>query len=117
MDQQLLDQFKRILHLRRGELTQEVTHIEADLHGLSEDNVSDWSDHAQEECTKAELAQLNATALAELGEIELALQRVTDHRYGICEHCEAAIPQERLRTLPTIRVCAECAQRMETAEA
>jgi DnaK suppressor protein len=117
MEQQLLDEFKRILHLRRGELTQEVAHTEADLQGLSEDHVSDWSDHAQEERTKDELARLDANALEELGEIELALQRVDDHSYGMCEHCGTALPVERLRALPTTRFCAECAKRVEAAEA
>src|SRR5262245_51849220 len=117
MDQQLLDEFKRLLYLRRGELTKEVAHTEADLQGLSEDEVSDWSDHAQEERTKDELVRLDANELEELGEIEMALQRAADNSYGMCEHCGAAIPIERLRALPTTRFCAECAERVEAAEA
>ncbi len=53
MDQQLLDGFKRILYLRHRELTKDVVHTEADLQELSADDVSDWSDYAQEERTRA----------------------------------------------------------------
>lgn len=116
MDQQLLDEFQRLLYLRRGELMKEVAHTEADLQGLSEDDVADWSDRAQEERTRDELARLDTHVLEELREIELALQRVADHSYGVCEHCETAIPIERLRALPTTRSCAECAKQAEAAE-
>jgi DnaK suppressor protein len=117
MDQQLLDEFKRLLYLRRRELTKEVAHTEADLQELSEDDVADWSDRAQEERTQDELARLDANELEELGEIELALQRVADNSYGMCEHCGTAIPTERLRALPTTRFCAECAKQGEAVEA
>src|SRR3954470_24361378 len=110
MDQQSLNECKRMLSLRRGELTKEVAHTEADLQGLSEDDVSDWSDRAQEERTKDELARLDANEREELGEIEMALQRIADSSYGMCEHCGTTIPRERLRALPTTRFCAECAK-------
>jgi DnaK suppressor protein len=116
MDQRLLDEFKRLLYLRHRELLKEVVHTEADLQGLSADDVSDWSDHAQKERTKDELVRLDANEREELGEIELALQRVADHSYGMCEHCGAALSTERLRALPTTRFCAECAKRVEATE-
>src|SRR5436190_1892433 len=117
MNQQSLNEFKRMLSLRRRELTKEVAHTEADLQGLSEGEVSDWSDRAQEECTKDELARLDSNDLEELGEIEMALQRVADTSYGICEHCGAVISIERLHALPTTRFCTECAKQTEVAEA
>jgi len=116
MDQQSLNACKRILSLRRRELTKEVAHTEADLQRLSEDDASDWSDRAQEERTKDELTRLDANELEELGEIEMALQRIADTSYGMCEHCGAAIPIERLRALPSTRFCAECAKQTEAAE-
>jgi DnaK suppressor protein len=50
---------------------------------------------------------------AELEEIELALQRVEDGSYGICEIGGDAIPDERLEVLPHARWCAQHAKQGE----
>lgn len=43
-----------------------------------------------------------------LEEIELALARLADGRYGICEDCRAEIPRARLFAQPTAIRCAAC---------
>ncbi len=42
-------------------------------------------------------------------EIELALQRIDDGRYGMCVSCSAPIPAERLAALPWAALCVPCA--------
>ena len=43
-----------------------------------------------------------------LGEVESALQRMADGRYGRCEHCGTALPLERLEVLPHATLCMPC---------
>lgn len=54
----------------------------------------------------AEAAAIRAdTAITE---IEDALRRLDDHRYGACETCSASIPFERLEVIPHARLCVAC---------
>lgn len=56
-----------------------------------------------------------------LTEIALALQRIKDGVYGLCEGCvkeekspaQAAISKERLRVIPYARNCVECERKRE----
>ena len=42
---------------------------------------------------------------AELNDVERALVRLDEGRYGICEACEEAIADERLAAVPATRFC------------
>src|SRR5262249_46501884 len=44
----------------------------------------------------------------EILEIREALDRIHRGVYGICENCEEPISIERLRRLPTARLCIDC---------
>ena len=53
---------------------------------------------------KGETAQLNHL----LEEVDEALQRINVGSFGVCEHCQGTIEDERLLTDPLVRVCLEC---------
>jgi RNA polymerase-binding transcription factor DksA len=53
--------------------------------------------------------------LAELREIEAALQRLATGRYGICERCRERIARERLEAQPAASRCAPCQAQFERA--
>ena len=57
-----------------------------------------------------QLAQLDAR---ELGQIELALHRVKQGMYGVCNGCEVKIPVARLDALPYSVLCIKCAREAE----
>ena len=42
---------------------------------------------------------------AELSDIEHALERISDGRYGTCEACGQPIDEERLEAVPAARLC------------
>jgi RNA polymerase-binding transcription factor DksA len=48
-----------------------------------------------------------------LAEVDAALQRLEDGRYGICEACGRPIEEERLRAVPATRYCLEDQARLE----
>ena len=60
---------------------------------------------------RAELAHEESA----LAEIEAALLRLREGRYGICEDTGARIPAARLRALPWTRFTRAAAERRETA--
>lgn len=58
---------------------------------------------------RAELhTQLAALESRELAQIDQAIQRIRDGKYGICIECERPIPVVRLQALPFASTCIEC---------
>ena len=45
-----------------------------------------------------------------IDELRLALERVEQGTYGICQNCGATIDPERLEIVPTATECADCAR-------
>lgn len=64
--------------------------------------------------TERQLAQsLTKLWRRELQEIEAALRRMDEGRWGLCEDCGAAIGRQRLLALPEARHCLACRARPE----
>lgn len=40
--------------------------------------------------------------------VEIALQKITSNKYGLCETCGKKIGEKRLKILPTARYCLSC---------
>jgi DnaK suppressor protein len=70
-------------------------------------------DAARQQITHA----LTVAAKSVLCDIDAALDRLQIGIYGNCEHCDAAIPFERLQTLPMARLCMPCQYATEQATA
>jgi RNA polymerase-binding transcription factor DksA len=51
---------------------------------------------------------LSAQAAAAVEEIDIALAKIKDGTYGVCEQCHNTIPKERLRALPFAALCVQC---------
>ncbi|MET0903088.1 MAG: TraR/DksA C4-type zinc finger protein, partial [Acidimicrobiales bacterium] len=51
---------------------------------------------------------LSAQAQAAVEEIDLALEKIKEGTYGVCEQCHNNIPKERLRALPYAALCVQC---------
>jgi RNA polymerase-binding transcription factor DksA len=51
---------------------------------------------------------LSAQAQAAVEEIDLAVAKLRDGTYGVCEQCNGIIPKERLRALPHAALCVQC---------
>lgn len=57
------------------------------------------------------LAALIAAASRGVADTALALRRMADGTYGICERCTVRIPVERLEIRPHARFCVLCQRR------
>lgn len=51
--------------------------------------------------------------VAELRDVEAALDRLERAEYGMCEDCGERVPYKRLLAFPTARRCLECQERHE----
>jgi DnaK suppressor protein len=55
------------------------------------------------------LIALEDSLETQLRDIDLALKKIKENTYGICEKCGKEIEKERLTVLPQARTCLKCA--------
>ena len=58
-------------------------------------------------------SQLAEVESRELARIEIALERIREGHYGICEGCGCTIPIARLNALPYATLCIKCQRESE----
>lgn len=98
------------LERRRSELARRNAKIEAHLRRDGEALASDWPDQAQQRENDEVLEGLDHAGRIEVVALDAALQRVADGTYGVCLDCGEAIPDARLRAVPTATLCMDCAE-------
>lgn len=60
--------------------------------------------------------QLTTRNAQKLLQIEDALKRINENKYGLCEDCEEDIPEKRLLFNPYVATCVDCAENRELEE-
>lgn len=101
---------------RRDELDRSVGQIQGGLSRVehaAELLAQDGDDAPQRDADREVDLARNDAALRELGEVNQALARLDDPRFGQCEDCAEPIPFERLRIEPWVRRCVACQGRAE----
>lgn len=99
---------------RRAELRKRLGGDLSDLGGESVTSTGDAADAAFDSTgdeLSSQLAQLEAK---ELAQVELALQRIKQGRYGVCDGCALKIPVARLNALPYSTLCVKCQREHES---
>ncbi|MBI4359370.1 MAG: TraR/DksA C4-type zinc finger protein [Candidatus Nealsonbacteria bacterium] len=114
---------KNFVEKMKEQLEKEKKVLEKELQGFAEKNKqakSDWDTHfpnfhgssLEEEADEVEeyvnLLPVERALEARLSEINLALERVQQGKYGLCEKCGQAIAAPRLETIPEARTCDKC---------
>ena len=110
LGEQQLQEFQDLLARREAELQAEVRSLKET--GLPPAEVPQREPtEAVEAADDRVLSGLDHVQLLrdqeELVEIEAARERIRAGRYGLCSECEEPIPLDRLRAMPTARLCLE----------
>ena len=78
------------------------------------DQLGELRAEAPTDAAREEVAlTLRRAARVALADIDAALARMREGRYGRCVHCDTTIPLARLEILPAVALCMTC-QRPET---
>jgi RNA polymerase-binding transcription factor DksA len=91
---------------RRGEITLTLDRLAQNRSGAEQN--TDWLDQAACESRIDVLDRLSNSHLAELKQIDSALERIAKARYGICLACRQPIDLQRLQAAPEAEFCAPC---------
>jgi DnaK suppressor protein len=94
------------LRKRRDQVSITLQHIEKEQKEAEQN--TDWLDQAAHESRIGLLDRLSSWYIEEMAEIDGALDRITQNRYGICLACHSPIETERLEFLPQSTFCSAC---------
>ncbi len=106
---------KQRLTSRRQELRRYLAGEVNELRDQDQTGVGDEIDVSVDGEHAAIRSQLADFESRELKQIDSALERIEEGRYGRCETCESSIGVERLRAVPYVASCIECARKAERA--
>lgn len=114
IDPELLESIKVELLKKKQELGSNVNQELDDMREAAEGHhladMDDLGGDAHDEETQYKIMEIES---AELGQIDLALERMVTGTFGYCETCEKPINVERLRALPFANLCIDCKRLQE----
>lgn len=112
-----MKKFRAILEERRTALiVQAKKTLESDM-VLSPDDRFDEVDQASSEYMQAFSFRLRGREKFLMDKIEIALRKIDEGSYGICEECEDTIALKRLQARPEAPLCIQCKEAQEKEEA
>jgi len=92
------------------ELESRMTRIRSDRRGEIAPPEKDSQEQAQQRENDEVLDRLDEVGRDELEEIRAAITRIDAGQYGACTRCGEAIPEARLRALPSTPLCVGCSE-------
>lgn len=110
---------KEALAAAEERLREELAHIEKELIelGASPDGSVDvafdegFADAAQTASERAKVLSLVEGLMTRLDDVRVALRKIPQGTYGLCERCGKEINPERLEAIPAARLCISCKQK------
>jgi DnaK suppressor protein len=109
----LTTEFRRRLTAMRTDLTRTLATTDEELAAVEVQQPGEVAEGAAVAVVGDLLSRLDGRERHELDEIDEAQRRLESGVFGVCEGCHRPIPLERLRAVPTARLCASCQAREE----
>lgn len=103
-----LSYFEEILLSRKTQILKNISGVEHEINQLREQELKDDADLASAANDNIIENAIGMQQTQELREIEIALQKIKNKSYGICEMCEDEIGFQRLKVKPHARYCIVC---------
>ena len=103
---------EQLLHLKE-ELLSLVRATTENEKEYPSSEVGDSIDQAADSSARELLFELNDSERHRLEDIDRALQKIEQGRFGVCENCGEKISKKRLQAVPYARFCINCKARME----
>ncbi len=108
MHENELKYFKEILLARKEQIEKNLSGVAEELEALRSVEMNDEGDYAAVSSDNIVDSAIGTQQESELAEIEIALAKISQGTYGICEMCEEEIGFARLKVKPHARYCIDC---------
>ena len=115
MKKNKLKQLQVLLQNIRAEIVGEVEKISVKENEA--EHMADISDDAARSYDRKLQGDLEKQEWNKLNQVEVALEKVAQDKYGTCEQCEAEIPEARLEIMPYAEFCTQCLSEIEENDA
>ncbi len=115
MKKNKLKQLQVLLQNIRAEIVGEVEKISGKENEA--EHMADISDDAARSYDRKLQGDLEKQEWNKLKQVEAALEKVAQDKYGTCEQCEAEIPEARLEIMPYAEFCTQCLSEIEENDA
>jgi len=114
MDQRKMKAFKESLLQKKQQILETFTKNKS--YGMEADGeaTQDIADKAANSYTKEFLFSLSNSEREMLQQVDAALVRIAERRYGFCASCEEPMNLKRLEAVPWARLCISCQEQQES---
>lgn len=116
MDQKKLKAFRERLLLKKQEILENYTKNKSYGREADGEATQDIADKAANSYTKEFLFSLSNAERELVNQVDEALGRIDDHRFGVCVSCEEEMNLKRLEAVPWARLCISCQQKQESGQ-
>ena len=106
ISKKVLEKIKETLLAQKLELQSKSYHTEVDVDG-------DETDEIQGKILANINKQLSSRDQEKIRRIDIALQKINNDTFGICEECDEMIADKRLEVNPYCITCISCAEKLE----
>jgi DnaK suppressor protein len=103
-----IDTLQEQLLARKKELLLETTESKELINELMSESASDDADFAEISSDSFNMTAIRNKQMEELQDINLALNKIDDGTYGVCDMCDEQIGLPRLKIKPHARFCIHC---------
>jgi DnaK suppressor protein len=114
LGQKLIEQCKAKLVTAKSEILNRVRESRLDLYNNDDGKGGDEGDQTVRALQESEFLSMHERLRRQLMEIEMALGRIENGTYGICEETEEPIETDRLLAIPWTRLSIEGAELRES---
>lgn len=113
-----IKQYEKILIRERERLLKGLAYDSEQIAKSQSESAGDmsaYSNHIADQGSETEKREITSQILSQrretLFEIDLALRKIANGKYGLCESCGKPIEKRRLKILPQARRCVKCSGR------
>lgn len=105
--------FKDLLLNKKITLSKHLKTELRELEAPDKHHLADLEEMASDTHDTDSVCEIMAVGVNTIDQINLALAKIEEGTYGICEDCESAITFERLEALPFATLCIQCKKKRE----
>lgn len=103
-----LKYFEEILEARKEQIESNIAGVEKEMDALRGLELNDEGDYASVSNDNMVENAIGSQQQIELSEIEVALHKIREGGYGVCDMCEEMIGFQRLKVKPHAVYCIDC---------